>query len=212
MANIKKRKTTKRKRQLVLIGGGMTFKKRATYLDYLKNRELKFDKPPKWHRDYLMSKLGKKFEIVRVEMPGADNAVYEEWHLNFENYLKHLKSGMILIGASLGGIFLAKYLAENELVKKPKAVILIAPPYDDTLSDEDLAGGFDLPRSLKRLAAYGKKLTLMFSKTDLVVPIEHAAKYAKKLPQANFMVFADKNGHFSISEFPEMITYLKKLL
>lgn len=190
----------------------MTFKKRAAYLNYLRDRELKFDKQLRWHRDYLTAKLGKQTEIIRVEMPGADNASYEEWRLNFENYLKYLKSGMILIGSSLGGIFLAKYLAENELPKKPKAIILVAPPYDDTLSDEDLAGGFDLPRSLKRLAAYGKKLTLMFSKTDLVVPIEHAAKYAKKLPQANFFIFADKNGHFRISEFPEMVAYLKKLL
>src|SRR4051812_8478973 len=108
----------KEKTQVLIIHGGMTFKKRTDYLHFLKVREVTLGKRIRWSDDYLDKKLGADFEITRPRMPLQDNAKYEEWKVHFERYVPKLKNNCILIGNSLGGIFLAKYLSENKFPKK----------------------------------------------------------------------------------------------
>lgn len=50
----------------------------------------------------------------------------------------------------------------------------------------------------------------MFSKDDDVVPIEHAEKYKKQLKDAKITIYDSKNGHFNISEFPEIVEMIQK--
>ena len=66
-------------------------------------------------------------------MPLQDNAKYEEWKILFERYIPHLKDNVILMGNSLGGIFLAKYLSENKFPKKILSTYLTCPPFDNTV-------------------------------------------------------------------------------
>ncbi len=193
------------KNQILIIHGGMTFKRRADYLDFLRKREIKLKKSKRWHREYLDEKLGKNFEIIRPSMPLAENARYEDWKIHFERYFEFLRDDLILIGNSLGGIFLAKYLSENKFPKKIKKTILVAPPFDDTLSEEDLAGGFELGDDLTLLEKNSSKLYLFFSADDPVVPPAHAEKYARKLDKAYIKVYKNKKGHFQVRAFPELI-------
>ena len=134
----------KQKIQILMIHGGMTFKSKKDYIHYLKNREIAIEKKVRWSGDYLDKNLGKGFEIIRPRMPLQENAKYSEWKIYFERFFPHLKDNMILIGSSLGGIFLAKYLSENKFPKKILAVYIIAAPFDNTVSGEDLVGGFKL--------------------------------------------------------------------
>ena len=187
----------------------MTFKSRKDYLRYLKTREVSIEKRITWAGDYLEHKLGKNFEIIRPRMPLQDNAKYEEWKINFERYFPKLKNNIILIGASLGGIFLAKYLSENKFPKKILATYLVCPPFDNSLSSEDLVGGFSLKSDLSRLEKNSKNLYLFFSKDDEVVTLAHAKKYEKKLKNAKITIFESKNGHFQISEFSEIVKIIK---
>jgi len=55
-----------------------------------------------------------------------------------------------------------------------------------------------------------KNITLFFSKDDDIVPVDHAYKYKKKLPNANFVIYDSKNGHFNIEEFPEIVEMIKE--
>lgn len=142
-------------------------------------------------------------------MPLQDNAKYNEWKIHFEKYIPYLQDNMILIGSSLGGIFLAKYLSENKFPKKILSTFLIAPPYDNTLPGEDLVGGFRLKSDLSLLEKSSENLYLMFSKDDETVPISHAEKFQKKLKSANFIIYESKNGHFKIPEFPEIIEIIQ---
>lgn len=199
----------KSKIQIFVVHGGMTFKNRKDYLQYLKTREISIEKRIRWSDDYLDKKLGKDFEIIRPRMPLQDNAKYEEWKITFERYIPKLRSNVILLGASLGGIFLAKYLSENKFSKKIMSTYLVCPPFDNTLSVEDLAGGFRLKSDLSMLEKNSKNLYLLFSKDDDVVPVAHAKKYEKKLKNAKITIFESKNGHFGISEFPEIIKMIK---
>lgn len=197
------------KTQIVLIGGGMTFKSKKDYLHFLKTRKISIEKKIRWADDYLEKKLGEDFEIIKPRMPLQDNAIYEEWKINFERYFPYLRNNLILVGSSLGGIFLAKYLSENKFPKKILSTYLICPPFDNTLSREDLVGGFKLKSDLSLIYKNSKNINLLFSRDDDVVPVAHAEKFRDKLNDANIVIYKSKNGHFKISEFPEIIKMIK---
>jgi uncharacterized protein len=196
---------TTKKIQVLLVHGGMTFKNERDYLYYLKTKKVTTKKKIYWAGDYLEKSLGKRFEIISPRMPLQDYAKYRDWKIFFERYLYLLKGRYILIGSSLGGIFLAKYLSENKLRKKALSVYLVCPPFDNSLPVEDLVGGFKLKSDLSLVEKNCKNLHLLFSKDDDVVPTSHADKYRQKLKRAHIVVYKSKGGHFNIAKFPEIV-------
>lgn len=198
-------KTTKSKIQVLLVHGGMTFKNEKDYLRYLKTKKVSTEKKISWAGDYLEKSLGKRFEIISPRMPLQDYAQYRDWKIFFERYLAFLKNKYILIGSSLGGVFLAKYLSENKLRKKALSVYLVCAPFDNTLPGEDLVGGFTLGNDLSLIEKNCKNLYLLFSKDDDVVPVSHADKYKQKLKDAHIVIYKSKGGHFKITKFPEIV-------
>ena len=200
----------KKKTQILIIPGGMTFKNKKDYLHFLKTRKISIEGKIRWTDDYLKKKLGKNFEIIKPRMPLQDNAKYSEWKIHFERHFPYLRNNIILIGGSLGGIFLARYLSENKFPKKILTTYLVCPPFDNTLSDGDLTGGFRLKSDLSRIEKNSKNLTLLFSKDDDVVPVYHSKKYREKLKNARIIIYKSKNGHFNISKFPEIVRMIKK--
>lgn len=195
--------------QIFIVHGGMTFKSKKDYLNYLSTREVSIEERVRWSDSYLEKKLGQEFEIIRPRMPLQDNAKYEEWKIYFERFFPQLKNNIILIGKSLGGVFLAKYLSENKFPKKILSTYLICPPHDNSLPGEDLVGGFNLKGDLSLLEKSSKNLYLMFSQDDNVVPLRHAKKYKDKLNKGRIIIFDNKNGHFRVSEFPEIVKQIK---
>jgi len=198
-----------KKIQIFFVHGGMTFKNKKDYLHFLKTREISVEEKIRWHNEFLKKNLSKNFEIIKPRMPLQDDAKYNEWKIHFERYFPYLRNNIILIGESLGGIFLAKYLSENRFPKKILSTYLICPPFDDTLPEEDLVGGFKLKSSLSLLEKNSKNLYLMFSRDDEVVPVAHAKKFKEKLKNAKIIIYKSKNGHFQISKFPEIIKMIK---
>lgn len=199
-----------KKTQVFFIHGGMTFKNRKEYIDYLKNREVSLEKKRIWTDTYLREKLGRNFEIIKLTMPLKENARYTDWKIWFERYIPYIRGTAVLIGYSLGGIFLAKYLSEHTLPRKVHATYLIAPPFDNTLTEEDLVGGFRLKADLSLIHKNSKHVHLLFSQDDTVVPVIHAEKYRKKLPDADITIYKSKNGHFRMPTFPELIRMIKR--
>lgn len=201
----------RKKPQILLIHGGMTFKTTRDYLRYLKTRTVSVEKRVSWSGEYLDEQLGRTYEIIRPRMPLTENAQYEEWKIHFERHIPHLRSGVILIGVSLGGIFLAKYLSENKFPKKIQGVFLVCPPFDDTVTGEDLVNGFKLKADLSRLEMSIKNLYLLFSEDDDVVPVAHAEKYARALKKSHILIFKSKGGHFRVAKLPEIVKLIKSL-
>ncbi len=199
----------KKKIQVLLIHGGETFKNKRDYMKYLRTRPVVAVARRRWAAEYLDKNLGKGFEIIRPRMPLQENAQYEDWKIYFERHLPLLRSKFILIGNSLGGIFLAKYLSENKLSKKALSTYLTCAPFDNTLPREDLVGGFTLKADLSLIEKNTKNLHLLFSGDDPVVPAAHAEKYRKKLKNAHIVVYKSKNGHFMVPSFPEIIKMIK---
>lgn len=200
----------KNKTQILVIHGGMTFKNKRDYLSFLKTREISIEKKISWTGDFLERSLGESFQIIKPRMPLQDNARYHEWKIHLERHFPLLNDNLILIGSSLGGIFLAKYLSEQKFPKSILSTYLICPPYDNTLPTEDLVSGFKIKKDLSLLDNSSENLYLMFSKDDDVVPPSHAEEYRKKLKSAKVIVYESKNGHFKIAEFPEIIEMIKE--
>lgn len=197
------------KPQILMIHGGMTFKSDKDYVAWMKSRRISIQKRPYWEAD-LEKKLGENFEIIRPRMPLQDNAKYRDWTIHFERHIPLLKKNYILVGSSLGGIFLAKYLSENKLPKKALSVYLVCAPFDDSLPTEDLAGGFKLKNDLSLIEKNCQNLYALFSEDDDIVPVSHAEKYRKKLPKALIGIYKDRKGHFLAPTFPEIIKMIKK--
>ncbi len=128
----------------------------------------------------------------------------------FEKHIKLLGDKIVLVGNSLGGIFLTKYLSENKFPKNILSLYLVAPPFDNTIPDEELVGGFELKEDLSLIEDNCKKIYLLFSENDNVVPLSHSKKYKDKLPSSKLIVLNNKNGHFQVEEFPELVELIKK--
>ena len=195
------------KQQVVFIHGGETWKPHETFKAALRKSEVDRDdfmpdSKERWHKR-LQADFGRGYEVFRPDMPCAEIARYELWKIWFEKMLRFIDDGPVFIGHSLGGIFLAKYFAENPDRKGVCGLFLVAPPYADARSKAGMAD-FILPRDMSRLAELGPRIRLYFSKNDPIVSVADSARYAEKLPDAVVTIFEDK-GHFIIRRFPELI-------
>ena len=200
------------KKQVVIIHGGMAFDSHKAYISFLKNSPVD---PKRWlprrgWKDNIDLKLGKKFEVFTPQMPTKINAKYTEWKIVFGKMIPFLGDDAILIGHSLGGIFLAKYLAQNTLPKKINTLILLAAPFNTEGIHEESLGDFILPPSLKKITEQVKNVCLIYSKDDKVVPFKQVNKYKKALPGSKTLIFTDRN-HFNQETFPELLKLIKNI-
>ncbi len=196
------------KQQVVVIHGGMAFDSYDDYIDYLRKDEIYLDRlrfKKDW-KENLQEDLGDNFDVILAQMPNKNNAKYLEWAICFNNLISQLDDDLILIGKSLGGIFLSKYLSENIIPKKIKAIILVAAPFDGANSEESL-GDFEFELSSK-MTDQCKNIYLLQSKDDTEVLYEQVLKYKKALPLAKLVSFENK-GHFSQEYFPEIEKIIK---
>lgn len=140
-------------------------------------------------------------DILLPSMPSKFNAKYEEWEILFSKVVPLLRSDSTLVGHSLGGIFLAKYLS-NHLPKHPyKQLILVAAPYDNE-SKESL-NGFKVDNVASLKNAF-ERIDLLYSTDDPVVPLDEMNKYIGDIPSAEAYTFTDKQ-HFNTPTFPELV-------
>lgn len=192
-------------KQLVFIHGGETF---ATYDDYLTwLRALPYDpkkETPKRWRDGLLEELGEKWEGHVPLMPGKYNAKYPEWELWFEKVIPYLNDNVVLIGHSLGGFFLLKYLSEHTFPVSVAGTFLVASPFYIR------GGGFDAPESVEQFISQAGQTFLYYSEDDTIVPFATLEKYRALVPNATIRTFADR-GHFLSPEFPEILTDIRSL-
>lgn len=200
----------KNQKEIVVIHGGTSYESHEQYFEALKNLSVNLERM-KYKKDWkegLQEKLGDDFIVYIPQMPNKQNAQYQEWKILFEKVLNLLNENIILIGHSLGGIFLAKYLSENEIGKNIKKTFLIAAPFsDEGLVHESLCS-FIREGSLSNFERQAGDTYLYHSEDDFVVPFDHVQKYAKELPKSKIRSFNDK-GHFKQEKIDELIEDLK---
>jgi uncharacterized protein len=204
------------KRQIIYVHGGDSFTQPEDFLRYLKTTPIRDPLGMgtlRWP-ERLRKDLGDDFEVYMPTMPNKFNARYEEWVIWFERYLELVSDEVILIGWSLGGMFLAKYLSETTPKKTYLAVYLLAAPggefVDSTGSGGDCVDFRPRAAEVGKLGNSTKELYIWHSEDDFVVPVTEADWYARMVPQAKIRIFKDKN-HFLIESLPELLAEIKKI-
>lgn len=195
-----------KKHQVVVIHGGNSFKTQREVLAFLKKRHLDIERYLKPRSDWkggLRKTLGGRYEVIQPDMPNKQNARYAEWKIWFERFSPYLSREVVLVGHSLGGLFLAKYLSENKFPKKILATMLVAPA-------PSWVGDFTLKKNVSLLKKQGGKIFLYHSSDDPLVTERYFKPYRKLLPDAAVRAFHNR-GHFNRETFPELVKDIRNV-
>lgn len=201
----------KNKKQIVHIHGGMAFNSYKHYLNILKDEmDISFEHPTdqsRWSSNYYRYIESENYQVLRPEMPSKNNAKYIEWKIWFEKLFPYLGDEVILVGHSLGGTFLAKYLSENILPKKIRQLHLVAAVYNHEDDIEQL-GDFkmDFPGIFSQNII--GDIFIYHSYDDTLVPISELEKFQSDIPNAKIFRFQDR-FHFLDETFPELFENIK---
>ncbi|MEQ1666230.1 MAG: hypothetical protein ABL927_12740 [Bdellovibrionales bacterium] len=202
------------KKQVLYIHGGDSFGKYEDFLQDLRTKTVRdpfgIERKSIWVENF-RENLG-DLEVLMPKMPNSQNAQYEEWKVWFERYFEFLRDDVVLVGWSLGGMFLAKYLSEEKFPVKIKAVYLLGAPsgeFTDESGNDCVSFKFSM-ENLANLTRQAEEVNVWHSKDDFIVPFEEFDLYKKFAPEAKFVAFVDKN-HFLIPEFPELIDSIKSI-
>ena len=198
------------KKQVFYVHGGDGFNSQEDYLKYLKTAPI-WDLPnqpttPSWKRS-LAAELGPDYEVFMPAMPNRNNADYLEWQLWFERHFTYLNDGVILIGGSLGGMFLAKYLSEKTPPFQIAKLFLLAAPggqYPQQSDGNDCRSFRFSANAAQNIVKCANKVEIWHSKDDQVVPVSEAEWYKTHVSGAKVRLFSDKN-HFLVAELPEIV-------
>ena len=190
------------KRQVFVIHGGECFETQEAFLSTIKTWTMTLADLTKQGWSKTLGQALPDFDVYRPQMPNSLNARYDAWKIWFEKFVPEMRDDVVLIGHSLGGIFLAKFLAENDLGKRISSLHLVATPFDPHASG--YLADFVLPESLQKVSAQVSAICIYASTDDTVVPFSDAESYAKVWPSAKLVQFSDR-GHFNQETFPELI-------
>ena len=164
-------------------------------------------------KDFLKEKLTGKYEVIKPDMPNKHMACYKARKIWFEKIFPYLNDeGLVVVGHSLGWMFLLKYISENWFPKKIKQLHLTASCLDETnMPEEEKYMGdflFDL-NTIPKVQDFVENIFIYHSTDDPVVPYEHAEKLYSYLPKAKLITLTDR-GHIMQIEFPELYENLLK--
>lgn len=156
----------------------------------------------------LQAALGEGYNVLYPKLPDPDNPVYERWKGQIEKEMDAVEDGVVLVGHSLGGSVILKFLSEERCEKMIGGLCIVAAPYwgtpnwqvDEYMLTDDFAGR--LPRI--------PRIFLYHSKNDEVVPFEHVQYYGEDLRWATIRAFENR-GHLFSSGLPELVRDIKNL-
>jgi predicted alpha/beta hydrolase family esterase len=136
--------------------------------------------------------LGGGFEVHFPRMPDEADPNVKSWKRKISAELSRLRGKVLLVGHSVGGSILLKYLSEEEAKKAIAGLFLLAAPSwdEDHWNFDDLK----LPRNIAEKLASIPRIFLYHSRDDVVVPFAHLALHATRLPQATIRA-VDGRGH-----------------
>ena len=200
-------------KQLIYIGGWDRFSDIDSFCKAFEKRTYDPFKETKKRSDWLKEQLIWEYQMIKPDMPNKDMASYRAWKIWFEKIFPYLNDeDLVLVGHSLWWNFLMKYLWENNFPKKIKQLHLVAAVVDGSDRPADKQYLWDFAFDVTNIAKLEKLVENIFiyhSTDDPVVPYSHAEKIKSYLPKAKLVTFTDR-GHFSQTEFPELLENIMK--
>ena len=133
--------------------------------------------------DSLKRNLGDDFTVEFLRMPHEDAPDYERWRPVIGRAIDRATAPVVLVGHSVGGYLLIKYLASETATSTIAAVCIIAAPFpagDPSWSID----GFELPDDFAERLPKDVPVLLYASEDDAIVPFAHRDLYAAAIPHA----------------------------
>lgn len=143
--------------------------------------------------DSLQRSLGTAYDVQCPRMPDEENVPLQLWEAEIDARLAAAHSPVALVGHSVGGSVLLKYLCERRPAPRLAGLFLVATPYwgvDEGWQWNEVL----LPADAAEKLAGDWPLILYHSRDDDIVPFAHLSLYAAKLPRAIVRTF-DGRGH-----------------
>ena len=156
--------------------------------------------------NYLKEYLSEYYKIIAPKLPNPEDPSYEAWKdeisLNIQN-----QGDLIIIGHSLGGSFLLKYLSEEQTHTSLKAIYIISAPFwglDEEWQNSDYVLTEDFG---SRLPETDHK-AIYHSDMDNIVPLTHFRAYrdAVKFNESHIVM---GESHTFDRGLPELVESIK---
>jgi predicted alpha/beta hydrolase family esterase len=150
--------------------------------------------------------LGPGYRVQAPRMPRPAHPQYWAWARRIDELIAGTRSP-ILVGHSLGGSVLLKYLSET--VRRPPltGLFLVATPFWGS----DFAE-FALPRDFGARLREVRPAYLYHSRDDPEIPLEHLERYGRALPHAIVRILDGRGHEFDQPQFPELVADIRRLV
>jgi predicted alpha/beta hydrolase family esterase len=155
----------------------------------------------------LRQQLGRDYDVLAPDMPDPDHPRYLAWRGQIEQELGRLDADALLIGHSLGGSMLLKYLAEETYQKPIAGLFLVAVPY---WGKQDWELEYAVPDDFASHLPTIQHLFLYHSRADENVPFSSLRRYQENLPRATVRALAGKEHSFT-KGLPPLAQDIKQL-
>jgi uncharacterized protein len=157
--------------------------------------------------EYLQGQLGDTYHLISPKMPNPENPEYARWKAALTNIFANLDNEVILIGHSLGGAVLLKYLSEMDVKPVVASLFLIASPYwgkEEDWQAEEYTLAENFTSNLPNISS----IYLYHGTDDQVVPVTHIHHYTNKIPEAITRVL-EREDHYFSNGIPDLITDIR---
>ena len=156
---------------------------------------------------YLRTMLGSDYHVLSPDMPEPEHPEYRHWKNELDRDMALLRNDVILVGHSLGGSVLLKYLSEHPFPKPIAGLFIVAAPFWG-LEHWDV-DEYCLLDDFQQYLPPMNRIVLYHSRDDSVVPFSHLKTYAAKLPWAT--IRETRGQHLFLHGLPELITDIKTI-
>jgi len=143
---------------------------------------------------YLQKQLGSDYKVLAPDMPDPDHPRFLAWRDQIEQERGKLDADALLIGHSLGGSMLLKYLAEGTDPRPIVGLFLVSVP---DFGKQDWEREYAVPEDFASHLPSIRHLFLYHSRSDQDVPFASLRHYQEQLPQATVRVLDGKDHSFT---------------
>jgi predicted alpha/beta hydrolase family esterase len=153
----------------------------------------------------LQDALKESVEIRYPRMPGEDDPSYGLWKPVLEQEIRALPSGAVLVGHSVGGTVLIRFLTEQAPPPAPSGIVIIAAPF---LGDGGWSiDGETFPPDLGERLPKDVPIHFYHGLADESVPPSHVECYARAVPYGHVHCLPGRNHQLNddLSEVAAMI-------
>jgi predicted alpha/beta hydrolase family esterase len=153
-------------------------------------------------RQFLAESLA-DYDFRSPLMPHPEAPSYKLWRDKFAEEFNRLDDGAILIGHSLGGSVILKFLSDQKIIKSLTGVFIVASPFWSADKDWQVSE-YDLRENFGSYLPYTRYFFYQ-SQDDEVIPRAHFEKYSQAMPQATARL-VNAGGHQVKDGLPELVS------